>query len=458
MRNHSKTASNTMDMTEGTPMKLILQFAIPLFIGTLFQQAYNFVDTMIVGQGLGEQAVAAVGVTTALYSVLVYFANGMNNGYGIVISRLFGSKDFQGLKRAVATMIILNVTVTVALTLFTLPLLKTFLHWLDTPEDIFSQAYSYIFVILVGMIATIGYNMGAGFMRAIGNSRTPLYFLILSCALNVVLDILFVIVRKTGVAGAAWATVIAEAVSAALCFLYIYKTYADFLPGKEDWKLERKLTGEMFSTGLSMGLMLSVFSLGSIVLQKGINSLGTQIITAHTASRRIYEMLMMPLSTVATANATFVGQNFGAGQYGRIRRTLKQVMGIELLWSLASVLLAYTAGRPLLWLLVGQADAVIMDNALLNLRVCTVFFFPLGVLLVMRNAIQPMGYKISPVISSAIELVVKILFCIMLVPKMGYMGVVITEPFIWVVCAVFLGVIYLSSNKKKYAEQVIEHV
>ena len=269
MRNHSKTASKTMDLTEGT----------------------------------------------ALYSVLVY--------------------------------LVLNVTVTVALTLFTLPLLKTFLHYLDTPENIFSQAYSYIFVILAGMIATIGYNMGAGFMRAIGNSRTPLCFLILSCALNVVLDILFVIVLKTGVTGAAGATVIAEAVSAGLCFLYIYKTYADFLPKKEDWKLERKLTGEMFSAGLSMGLMLSVFSLGSIVLQKGINRLGTQIITAHTASRRIYEMMMMPLSTVATANATFVGQNFGAGQYGRIRTALKQVMGIELLWSLVSVLLAYTVGHPL---------------------------------------------------------------------------------------------------------------
>lgn len=297
------------------------------------------------------------------------------------------------------------------------------------------------------MIATTGYNMGAGFMRAVGNSRTPLYFLILSCGLNVGLDILFVMGWKTDVTGAALATVISEAVSAVLCFYYIYRNYTGFLSEKADWKLERSMLGEMFSTGLSMGLMLSVFSLGSIVLQKGINSLGTQIITAHTASRRIYEMLMMPMSTVATANATFTGQNFGAGQYERIQRTMKQVMGIEFLWSVVSVLAAYAAGRFLIGLLVGGTDAVVVENAFLNLKVCTVFFFPLGALFVLRNAIQPMGYKISPVISSAIELVIKILFCITVIPRMGYMGVVITEPVIWVICAVFLGTVYCSRKR-----------
>ncbi len=438
----------TMDMTKGVPVKCVLQFAVPLLIGMLFQQAYNFADTMIVGQELGERAVAAIGATTALYSVLVYFANGLNNGYGIILSRLFGSGNPSGMKKAVAAMIWLNITITLLLTLAALPLLKPLLRLLDTPEDIFSQAYSYIFVILAGMLATIAYNCGAGFMRAIGNSRTPLYFLILSCGLNIAMDLWFVVVQKNGVAGAAIATVIAQTISAVLCFWYIFRHYADFLPKQEDWKPDWGLVGEMFSTGLSMGLMLSVFSLGSIILQKGINHLGTPVITAHTASRRIYEMLMMPLSTMATANATFVGQNFGAGRYDRIQRSLKQVMMLELLWSLAAVLLAYTTGAFFVRLLIGETDASVVANAVLNLRVCTIFFFPLGALLVLRNAVQPMGYKISPVISSAIELVMKILFCVIWIPKMGYWGVVITEPIIWVMCAVFLWTVYLCSRKR----------
>lgn len=438
----------TKDMTTGAPINLILQFAVPMFIGTLFQQAYNFVDTMIVGRELGEPAVAAIGATTALYSVLVYFAIGMNNGYGIIISRLFGSKQYEGLKKAAATMISLNLAVTLALTAFALPALRLFLRLLDTPEDIFLQAYSYIFVILAGMTATVSYNMGAGFMCAVGNSRTPLYFLILSCGLNAGMDALFVIVMKMGVAGAAMATVIAQGVSAALCLMYIGRHYAGFLPEKKDWKPQRSLTAEMFSTGISMGLMLSVFSLGSIILQRGINHLGIQIVAAHTASRRIYELLVMPLGTIASANATFTGQNFGAKQYDRIKKAMRQVMGLELLWSVFSVAAAYMAGTHLIRLLMGETDAAVMKNALLNLKVCTLFFFPLGALLVLRSAVQSMGCKISPVVSSTIELAVKVLFCIFLIPKMGYMGVVITEPIIWVVCAVFMGVIYLRIQRR----------
>lgn len=439
----------TTDMTKGGPLKLILQFAIPLCIGSLFQQAYNFADTMIVGQGLGEQAVAAIGVTSALYGVLIHFANGLNNGYGIIISRMFGSGNHTAVKKAVAAMILLNGSITLALTAVTLPLLGPILHWLDTPSDIFSQSYAYIFVILAGMITTICYNMGAGFMRALGNSRTPLFFLILSCGLNISLDVLFVLILHMGVAGAALATVLAQAVSAGLCFLYIWRNYVSFLPKKGDWHPERALVKEMFSTGLSMGLMLSVFSLGTIILQKGINNLGTQIITAHTASRRIHEMMVMPLSMIANANATFVGQNFGAGNMKRIKTSIRQIIGVELVWSLISVLLANTVGEFLIHLLIGTTDDVIMRNAMLNLRASTAFFFPLSILLVLRNSIQPMGYKITPVISSAIELLMKVVFCIVLIPRIGYLGVVITEPIIWVICAIFLGTIYLHSMHRK---------
>lgn len=439
----------TLDMTEGRPIKLILQFALPLFIGTLFQQLYNVTDTMIVGYGLGGNAVAAVGATSALYAVLVNFASGMNSGYGIVISGAFGGKDWGKLRRAFASMVVLNLSITLILTAVALLFLKCLLFWIDTPTEIFQQAYQYILIILSGMITTIAYNMGAGFLRAVGNSRTPLYFLILSCGLNIAMDLLFVMVLHIGVGGAAIATVIAQGISAGLCLVYIVKNYREFLPDKGDWKLSGKLMGEMLSTGFSMGLMLSVFSIGSIFLQKAVNILETPIITANTASRKVYELLMMPLSIIATANTMFVSQNFGAKKYKRITRAMRQVMGLELAWSFFSVLIAYALGEVLVRMLIGINDSFVIENAVLNLRVCTLFFFPLGVLLVLRSAMQSMGYKIAPVISSGIELGFKIVFAFMIIPQMGYPGVVITEPIIWVVCAVYLGYIFLVSRRRR---------
>lgn len=439
----------SLDMTEGNSMRHILLFALPLFIGTLFQQAYNLVDTMIAGHSLGNDAVAAIGSTSALYSVVVYFAGGLNSGYGILISRLFGAKDWKRLKQAVAVMVVLDMLVTVVLTAVILPVLRPVLYLLDTPQDIFVQAHEYIFVIFAGMIMTICYNMCAGFLRAIGNSRVPLYFLILSCCLNVGMDVLFMVVLKMGVVGAALATVIAEAVSAFACMLYIYRKYREFLPGRDDWKLPKELVREMFVTGLSMAMMQSVFALGSIILQKAINNLGTGLITAHTASRRVYELLMMPMSTIGTANATFVSQNFGAGKIKRITDTLKKVMWIELAWSVFSLVVSVLLGREIVRLLLGTGNEDILSNAVLNLNVSTLFFFPLGMLLVMRMSMQSMGYKVAPVISSSIELVVKIVASWWVIPRLGYISVVATEPLIWVLCMIFLSCVYRATYRKR---------
>ncbi len=435
------------DMTEGNSLKLILRFAIPLFIGTLFQQAYNIIDTMIAGYNIGDEAIAAIGATASLYAVIVYFATGLNSGYGIIISRLFGAKDIGRLKNATATMVSLNLGITIVLTGVSLPLLHPLLKLLDTPAEIYEMTYQYIFVILAGMAAAIAYNMCAAFLQALGNSNIPLYFLIMSCIINLSLDYLFIAGFHMGVAGAGFATIIAESISALSCMIYIIRKYREYLPGKKDWKLDKTLTLEMFTTGTSMGLMLSVFSLGSIILQKAINNLGTQIITAHTASRRIYEVFAIPLSTAATATATFVGQNFGARKYQRIDNALKKIIFAALLWSAVSIFIAIYAGEFMVKLLIDTNDPVIMENALLNLRLSTAFFFPLGILIIMRNAMQSMGYKVTPVLSSGIELLVKILATFLVVPNLGYTGVAFTEPVIWVLCAVFIVAVYLTSRK-----------
>lgn len=442
--------AETKDMTQGNPIHVIVKFALPLFIGTLFQQAYNLIDTMIAGYNLGDDAIAAIGATAALYSVLIYFANGMNNGFGVVMSQIFGAKDQAEMKRAVAAAIVLNTVTTVLLTLLVLPFLGTLLHWLDTPPEIFDLAYQYIFVILAGMTATIAYNMCAGFMRAVGNSRTPLYFLIVSCALNVLLDLLFVILFRMGVMGAALATVLVQIISAVFCGIYILRKYHIYMPGRTDWRLSKDLVLKMLSTGISMGLMASVLAVGSIILQKGINHLGKDIITAHTASRRVFEFLMMPLQAVATACSTFVGQNFGARQFGRIRQAMRQVLWLELVWSLLSVAVVFMCGGRIIQLLIDTNNGDIIGNAHLNLRVCTLFFFPLGILFVLRESMQAMGYRIAPIGSSGIELVVKVLSCVFVIPVIKYTGVILTEPVIWVLCAAFLAAVFMKTRKGKW--------
>lgn len=445
----SKQTAYTADMTEGAPLKHILLFAIPLFIGTVFQQFYNLADTMIAGRCLGDQAIAAIGASTAIYSLLFAFVNGLNNGYGLVLSRAFGAKDWNLFRKTVSAMLVLDIVITVLLTLAALLFLAPILKWMDTPADIFTPAYHYIAIILGGMITTILYNMCAGFLRAVGNSRTPLYFLILACGMNLGLDVILIMVFRMGVEGTAAATVIAQGISALCCLVYIWYHYRELLPGKKDIRPERRLFAEMFSTGLSMGLMLSVFSLGSIILQRSVNQLGTSIITAHTASRRIYEMLMMPISTLATANSTFASQNYGARRTDRIHDAMRKVILLELAWSLFSLAFSAVAGRFMIVLLTGTENEEIIYNALLSLRLSTSFFFPLGILIILRTMMQSMNHKVVPVLSSSIELGLKIFSALFVIPLVGYPGAAATEPVTWVVCALFLGSVYFVGKKRE---------
>lgn len=444
--------TRTMDMTEGKPLKLIIQFAIPLLIGTLFQQAYNIIDTMIAGYSLGDQAIAAIGATASLYSLVVSFANGLNSGYGIIVSRIFGAKDIKKLRQAAAAMVMLDVGITLMLTVMIVPFLRPLLHFLSTPEEIFEQAYEYILVIVAGMVTTIAYNMCASFLRAVGNSKVPLYFLIISCVLNLSMDTLFIVGFHMGVMGAGLATVIAQAVSAISCMIYIFKKYRDFLPERGQWRLEWKLAKNMLSTGLSMAFMLSIFSIGSIILQKGINNLGTAIITAHTAARRIIEIFMMPLSTISTSTSTFVGQNFGAGKMKRIKDTLKSVMVLDLGWAVIAGLITIFGGRLLIRLLIGTSDEMILHNAMLSLGMSTACMFFLGVLFVMRTSMQAMGYTMVPLLSSGIELLYKVIASFLLIPRIGYMGAAMAEPVTWVTCAIFLVVIYSVTKDKRFPQ------
>ena len=433
----------TKDMTTGNPAELILRFAVPLFVGNIFQQIYNVVDTMVAGYNLGDGAIAAIGATSSLYAVLIDLAWGMNSGFGIVISRAFGSKNEQELKKAIASSVVLNTIITVAISVLSLLLLKPLLHGLNVPESIFDDAYIYIAIIIAGMLGTILYNMCAGILRAVGNSQTPLYFLIFSCGLNLSMDCLFIIGLHWGVEGAALATVIAQGTSAVLSGAYLLRRYKELLPGREDFVFDRELLTEMLSTGCSMAAMLSVVNVGSVLYQRAINGLGDTLIVAHTAARKIISLMMLPLSSIASANSTFVGQNKGAGRMDRIKDALKQVMLMEIGWGVFACIVVWLFGGTAIHLLTNTSDPEVLSNAVLSVRIHFLFYPALGVLLALRTALQAMGEKVVPVVSSGFELGGKILAGFVLIPMYGFLCVCFTEPIIWLVCMIFLAVIYV---------------
>ena len=447
----SGNAMRVQDMTQGSPMRLILSFAVPLFIGNIFQQFYIVADTMVVGRGLGDSAIAAIGATSALYNLLIDFAWGINSGCGIVVTQRFGAHDEKKLRQSIAGMIVLDTAVTAGLTLISLLFMGPLLRYMNTPDGIFAQARIYIAVICAGMIFAIGYNMFAAILRAVGNSRAPLYFLIVSSLLNITLDVLAVLVFQWGVAGAALATVVAQAVSALLCGAYLVRNYRSILPQREDFRPAKSIYMELVSTGFSMALMICVVDLGSTIFQRANNLLGEAYITAHTASRRLIGIMMQPISTIANANSTFIGQNWGAKKIDRIQTALKKVIRLEVLYGLFACATIYLFGGALVRFTTGTANAEVVTNAVMSLRIHFACFPVLAILLCLRTAMQAMGRKTAPVISSGIELAMKIVSAWLLIPRMGFLGTCVTEPVTWILMTAFLGAAYWLGKKKHTA-------
>lgn len=446
-----KPKAYVRDMTEGSPFRLIVSFAIPLLIGNLFQQLYSLVDTMVVGYRLGDQAIAAIGATVSLYSLIIHFACDLNNGYGIVITQKFGAHEPKIMRQAVAGMIELNTLVGVGLMAASLAFLRPLLHFMNTPSEIFEQSYAYIFAICAGIPVTIAYNMFAAILRALGNSRSPLLFLILSSILNVVLDILLVWVWDTGIAGVAIATVIAQLVSALCSGLYVWRNYREYLPRKEDLYVPGSVLLTLFTTGFAMALTSCVVELGTVLFQRTANLLGEMFITAHSASRRIVIMMLQPIISLAVANMTYVGQNFGARKMERIRPAVRLVMMMEIIWCLFAAGTVFLFGEQMIRFTTGTTNADVLENAVFSLRIQFVLYPVLGVLFCYRNAMQAMGQKAVPVLSSCIELGMKLLAAYWLIPKLGFLGVCITEPVTWVLMVLFLAAAYHVLQKKWFA-------
>ena len=454
MQNIKNVKSN---MLTGNIFRSMVLFAIPIFFSSVFQQLYNVVDTIVVGHALGEHALASVGAAAPVYNLLMGFALGIGSGMSIVIARCFGSKEEEKLKAAVAAAIRIGIAVAVTMTVLSLCLLKPFLNVLNTPPEIFNGAYRYASTILACMSVMFAYNLCAGILRAIGNSVMPLVFLIISSILNIFLDIFFIVGLKMGVQGAAIATVISQGVSVVLCVIYIIKRAKLLLPAKHHFQYDKKLYGDMFAQGLSMALMHCFVSAGSAILQAGINDLGSLVIAGHTAAQKMFVFGLLPFSAMISATGTFVSQNFGAGKIDRIRQGMKCSYLYNVAATMLIVIVFTCFGPQMIQMISGSEEAVIIENGTKYLRIVAPFYLILGLVNNTRTALQAIGSKILPIFSSIIELIGKILFLVLLIPKFQYDAVIFCEPVIWCFMAVELLIAFWTNPRIKVEKSSVKN-
>ncbi|CDM67573.1 MATE efflux family protein [Clostridium bornimense] len=439
-----------VDLLKGNILRALIIFAIPLFISNLFQQLYNTVDVMIVGNYLGDTSLAAIGACAAIYELLVGFALGVGNGLSIVTARSYGANDEDSVKKSVAGSLVIGAGITIIIMIIAKVFLLPLLELLNTPSNIIEESYIYIFTVCIFVGVMFLYNLCAGVLRAIGNSIMPLIFLIVSSILNIGLDILFITKFDMGIKGAAVATVIAQGISAVLCIIYIYKKCPILIPKKEHFVFDKELYKELLGQGLSMGVMLMIVSAGTVILQTAINNLGYLIIAGHTAARKLNSFAMIPVSSLSMSLATFVSQNKGANQGYRIREAVRYANIISVIWGIIITVILIFFAQIFMKVLSGSSEDIVINNGVRYLLWNSPFYAVLGILLNLRNALQGIGEKLLPLVSSIIEFFGKIVFVIIFIPSLKYFGVIICEPVVW--CCMCLQLAY-SFYKNSYIKQ-----
>lgn len=437
--------SVTRDLTQGNPMKLILGFMLPLLLGLLFQQFYNMVDTIIIGQFLDIYALAGVGSTGSINFLVMGFVIGVCAGFAIPVAQTFGSKNYDNLKKYVGNTIWISIAFAAVLTTATCLLCTNILQWMKTPEDVFAPARDYIFVIFLGIPVTFLYNILSGFMRSLGDSKTPVIILVISSLLNVALDVFMIVVLKMGVAGAGWATVISQLVSGVLCLIFIIKRFDLLHLNRDDLKFRPYYIGRLCAVGLPMGLQYSITAIGTILLQAAVNELGSICIAAVTAGNKVGQFMCCPFDAMGSTMATFGGQNVGAAKLDRLKRGLFDCILLGIIWSVIALIIAYFFGGDLASLFLNKDDPETAANAPEILRlaqqflVCNaLFYIPLAFVNIVRFLIQGMGSSQVAVYAGVFELVARGVVAICFVPMLGYDAVCYANPAAWVLADVFL--------------------
>ena len=428
----------TKDMTTGSPMKNIIRFCLPLMLGNLFQQLYNMADTIIVGRFVGKIALSAVGSVGALNFLIIGSVIGLCTGFAIPIAQRFGAQDIQSLKKYVANIIytsaVLGVVFTVGAVLFTHPLLKL----LNTPEEIYQDAYDYIVIIFAGIGATMFYNLLASIVRSLGDSKTPLYFLLFSSVLNVGLDILLITVFHMGVRGASVATVISQLVSGILCFIYVKRSFPILHITKETSKPDFKYIKTLLRNGLPMALQFSITALGSVMLQSCVNGLGADAIAAVTIGGKTQLMIVLPSETIGITMATYCGQNLGAKKLDRIKKGIGSGFILAAIYSVIGMCVARFLGPYISLLFISGSETSVITLAQQYINAGSSFYIILSVLFLLRNSLQGLGYSVTAMMTGVFELFARAVGGFIFVEHFGYDAACFVNPFAWIVADMFL--------------------
>ena len=433
-----KSSSPAKDLTVGSPMKLILGFAFPMFLGLLFQQFYSLVDTMIVGKYLGVDPFAGVGSTGSLNFIVIGFCMGLCSGFSVPISQSFGAKDFPLLRKMVTNSVWLCTFFSVVITTLMLLFCRPVLTWMNTPENIFEYAYIYIFIIFAGIPCTILYNMTAAILRALGDSKSPIIFLAISSAINIGLDLLLIIVFRMGVDGAALATVVSQGVSGVISIIYIKKKFDILAMEKGDWKLERHLAGKLTGVGIPMGLQYSITGIGSVILQTAVNGLGSIYVASMTAGSKINIFLACPFDALGQTMAPYAGQNIGARKLDRVGKGLRAACIIGFIVSGLMVIVVKLFGDQLTMLFLDEKDPVIMQNSTQFLIIVSAFYCLLTLVNTVRFTIQGMGFSSLAIIAGVMEMIARGIAGMLRVPAFGYLGACYSSPLAWLLADAFL--------------------
>ena len=440
------------DLTQGRPFRVLLQFSLPVIAGNLFQLFYTLADTVIVGRTLGAQALAAVGSTTIVIYFVLCFVQGFTGGFGICLAQRFGARDENGQRSSAAVSWLLSAGFAVIITVLFCALAHPILRWMRTPEDIYAEAYSYMFIVLLGTGATVFYNMISNMLRSLGDSRTPLFFLIFSALLNVVLDIVFILPLNMGVAGAAWATVLSQLLSAVLCTIVGMRNFDVLRTRRADFADWRRTAAKHLAVGFPMGFQMSVMCIGQLTMQTGVNSLGSVAVAGYTAATKVDQLSVLMNNAFGIALSSFVAQNYGAGQYRRISEGVRAcLVQIELCNVLMCALLLGCRNLVVPLFLDSPTAEVIRYSDGYLFAVCP-FYVVLGLLMVFRTAIQSMGNSRTPFEACVIELVMRILGSVglaaLLAPcGLSYTGICLSHTLAWLGATALLMPVYFRQMK-----------
>lgn len=428
----------TKDMTAGSPVRLIIGFAVPMFLGMLFQQFYSMVDTIIVGQYLGVDPLAGVGSTSSLNFMVIGFCTGVCNGFAIPVAQMFGAREESRLRRFVTNSAWLCLLFSVVMTLLVVAACRPVLRLMNTPEEIFEYAWLYIVIIFWGIPCTFLYNLLAAIIRSLGDSRTPVVFLAVSSVLNILLDLVTIRGLGMGVEGPALATVLSQGVSGLICLLYMKKKYPILRASREEWRLDGKYVRRLCFMGVPMGLQYSVTAIGTLVVQTAINGMGTSVVAGITAAQKINAFIACPVEALGQTMAPYTGQNMGAGRLDRIGKGLRDASLVGFLVSVCCFLLALCSGKALVLLFLDAGETAIIDYAYRFLLHCTGFYCLLTLVNTVRFTIQGMGFSVFAILSGVMEMIARVLVAVVIAGRFGFAGICFAHPAAWLFADLFL--------------------